>query len=230
MIIYYRRDRNKGGSERSNLKNKIGNDGDGEEPGDRGIALKETDTTVDAAVSWMWGGDDELPSYGVFAAHFDLATADLEVDFAFSYGENEDFEHNSRTLVSGNSSDHEFEIQRINNGRMALVGKGVSQGDGYMLFKYKMLYTVDGVYPDANYLVIPAAEATIQGETWFEDQFNAGDASEYIYSDPANLPDTVAAYKDWVGETEFLTSDDVMTDINTLNAGNPNQGTIALYY
>ena len=125
-------------------------------------------------------------------------------------------DYNLRGQVTGNVSEHSFQFKYIISD-MQLVAKGVSQGSGYMLFKYT------GWGDAVKYIVVPAGSD--------EDFFIAQNTTPTnIYTDPADLPSSVAAYKDWVVNASFLTSSEAVTNTNQFNVGNDKAGTIYMDY
>lgn len=186
--------------------------------GQRAIALNDNDSAVSAIISWIWGNTSTQREYGVATIRFNRRTQDVVVDMVFSVDynpANTATDYNLRCQVSGNAAANAFEFKYI-VGDTRIVAKGVSRGAGNnMLFKYTM-----GSAP-VQYMVVPGTA----DELFFIGQ---SDSATAVTSDTAAIPTSVAAYKDWVVSSSLLTSADLLTDISTLNTGNPKQGTIYL--
>lgn len=174
------------------------------------VVYKKTGNAVDALVSWKWteNGKPDKDEIGIakFASNPD--TGDIAIDFAFSVDykvSDSPRDYNNRCVVSGNLKTHEFQfVYRIQGWNIA--AKGVSQGSGYMLFKYLDMGTT-------KYLVVPAGA----GMDFFAAEFNA--ASPKAVTDPALLPASVADYKDWVVAASFFADDDMFDDSTDLTNG-----------
>lgn len=184
----------------------------------QGIALKETSSTVNGIMTWIWSDSPTKNEYGVVNASRDATSVWVDMSYSVSYDlSTTETTYNLRGKVSGNPSSHEFEYRYIIGG-YKIVGKGVSRGAGNnMLIKYA------GPGSVTKYIVVPGTA----DEDWFEAQNTTPTA---IYTDTSSLPATVADYTTWVVDTAFLTSADLLTDSNNLNSGNSRQGTIYIYY
>ena len=184
-------------------------------------ARKETSAEVNAIITWIWTdeGNDDKAEYGIATLSYDKLTKDITVEMTYSVDydtSTSTSEYNLRCFVTGNPEENAFRFKYI-IGDQKIVAQGVSSGEGnYMLFKYSSGEAT-------NYIVVPA-EA---GEDFFIGQ---NSSPTQIFSNPDNLPSSVEAYKDWVVDTAFFASDNLLTDISILNSGNSKEGTIYLDY
>ncbi len=201
------------------------------EGSERAIALNETESLIEAIVTWIWR-EPSLPNKmetGVFEASFNKNTYDLKVDFVFSvdYDTSDTVcDYNQRTQISGNAATHAFEYRSVTGGSSEsygltqMVGKGISKGQGSgFLFKIK---TSAGEFSSPRYVVLngDADEGTLRSLQVASDTF----------ADPSALPVTVDNYKNYVVNTPFFAYADLLTDRSALNQGNARAGTIYLNY
>lgn len=186
----------------------------------RALALKETDTLVNAVMSWIWTDSPTKNEYGVASATFNKSTNDLTVDMSYSVDydiTSTETDYNLHGYISGNAAQNTFQYKYI-IGDCQIVGQGVSRGAGnYMLIKYS------GFSGGTKYIVVPGDA----DESFFIAQ---NSSPTQIFSSPADLPASVEAYKDWVANTAFFTSADLLTDTASLNSGTTRAGTIYLNY
>jgi hypothetical protein len=164
---------------------------------------------VYALLSFRWHYDSEANKDEIGIAKFQSNTVSGDVYVNFSFSVDYDIssaarEYNTRCEVTGNLISHEFQFKYRINGRN-IIAKGVSQGSGYMLFKY----SETGLY---KYIVVPAGS----GLDYFEGQ---ADNPTAIYSDPSLLPDTVSAYKEWVVSEAPFADGDMFSDTSQLTGG-----------
>jgi hypothetical protein len=182
-------------------------------------AKKETTAQVNAVVTWIWGDPATQEEYGIATIAYDQITGNITVELTYSV----DYDpvtpatdYNLRCWVSGNTAANAFQYKYL-IGSQAIVGQGISRGAGnYMLFKYSV-----GV--DTNYIVVPGDA----NEDYFIAQNTSG---SNIYADPALLPASVEAYRDWVRDATFFTTGELVSSLNQLNIGNTWEGTIYLDY
>ena len=193
-----------------------------DESNQRAIALKSNSEEAKSIQTWIWSDAANKAEYGIASINKNMLTNDITVEMTYSVDYDTSTpttEYNLRCFVEGNTSLNTFQFKYI-IGTAQIVAKGVSSGEGnYMLFKYSR--DISG--ETTKYIVVPSGT----DESFFME------LNEYpinIYTDPASLPASVAAYKDWVVDTEFFTASDLMTDITTLNTGNSKEGTIYLNY
>ncbi|MFA5104508.1 MAG: hypothetical protein WC527_04965 [Candidatus Margulisiibacteriota bacterium] len=185
--------------------------------GKRSIAMKETASEVNAIITWIWSDVSNKEEYGIATINYNKDTSDITVDMTFSVDYDVSgstaCDYNLRCYVTGNSAANSFQFKYI-VGNNTVVAKGISKGAGnYMLFKY------EGPGVDQRYIVV---EGTAD-ESFFIAQNSTPTA---IFTNEAELPATVSAYKDWVVSTEAFSASDMVTDISVLNTGNAKQGTI----
>lgn len=196
------------------------------DPGKRAVALMETNEKINAMISWVWTDGPDHIEYGIATLAYDKVTQDISVDMVFSVDYNPatpttDF--NLRCIVNGNTNTNAFEFKYI-IGDYKVVAKGVSRGEGkFMLFKYSGPWQAADPGGSVKYLVVPGTA----DEGYFMIQ-NATPTA--IFTDSADIPESVVEYKSWVVGADFLTSSDLMTDISKLNPGNPKAGTIYFNY
>lgn len=192
--------------------------------GNNAIVLKETTETIDAIITWIWSDQPNKNEYGIAAIHFDKITNNITIDMTYCVDYDTSTpttDYNMRCHVNGNASANAFEYQYIlsymNNTYDVIVAKGISRGAGnYMLFKYRDNGTT-------KYLVAPGDA----DETYFSNEYSS---PTHTYTDPNELPASVADYKDWVVQTGFFESTDLVTDTRHFNSGNSKQGTIFLNF
>lgn len=187
----------------------------------RAIALKDTTAEVAAVISWIWSDSPQKNEYGIASLIYDKATEEITVDMSYSVDydvSNPETEYNLRCNVTGNALQDAFQFKYIIGDTIKIVAKGISRGAGnYMLFKYT------GFGSAVKYIVVPGDAD--------EDFFKAQNTNPtLIYDDADNLPSSVEAYKTWVVNTDFLTTAEVVSNINTLNSGTTNEGTIYINY
>lgn len=194
--------------------------------GKQAVALMETEEKINAMISWIWTDGPDHIEYGIATLAFDKVTQAISVDMVFSVDYNPatpttDF--NLRCMVNGNTNTNAFEFKYI-IGDYKVVAKGVSRGEGkFMLFKYSGPGQAADPGGSVKYLVVPGTA----DEGYFMEQNTTPTA---IFTDSADIPESVAEYKSWVVGADFLTSSDLMTDISQLNAGTPKTGTIYFDY
>ncbi|NQU18000.1 MAG: hypothetical protein HQ564_08015 [Candidatus Saganbacteria bacterium] len=188
----------------------------------RAAAIKETASTIDAILSWIWtdAGNANKAEYGIATVDYNKSTEDVTVNMTYSVDydtSTPETSYNMRCYVTGNAGLHSFSFKYLIN-NTKIVAKGISRGSGnYMLFKY-----TDGTDP-VKYIVVPGDST----ENYFITQNGTPSA---IYTDAASLPATVASYKDWVVDTDFFSSADLVDSTADLNIGNSKAGTIYLNY
>jgi len=212
--------------------NKIYGKAANDESAERGVALNETDTTIEAIVTWIWR-DTSNPKHietGVFEASLNKNTYDLAIDFVFSVDYDKDdptTDYNLRVNLTGNATTHAFAFNYVSGGSseanrlVQMVGKGISKGAGNH-FLFKVRNNQDSQFSSPRYIVL-SAEAT-------EDTLKNINVATDTYTNPDDLPTSVSEYINYVKTTDFFPFTALLTNRNDLNKGNPKEGTIYLNY